>query len=134
MIRVFFFFLVGMLTIASGPCSSCVNDVVETAKAPTTNAAAVLKTRQCGSVEGWVVTVTPVGMPEREVFQAVVPHPVSVVETPHAIGIRWQSSTTLIISGPNWIRTHREDRGYDDIQIRYELNSVPYPADRASSQ
>lgn len=132
-LRLFGCLLAGMLTIASGPCSNCENNVVATANAPTTNAAAVLKTRQCGSVEGWVVTVTPHGMPEREVFQAVMPHPVSVVDAPHAIGVRWESATTLVISGPNWIRTHREDRGYGNVQIRYELNTVPYPAERANN-
>ncbi|HKO58151.1 MAG TPA: hypothetical protein VJ276_19945 [Thermoanaerobaculia bacterium] len=128
------YLLITTLTIAAVHCSTCTNNLVATAKAPVNQASATLKTRRCGSVDGWVVTLMPRDMSEQEIFQGVMPHPVSVAEAPHAIAIRWENDETLVISGPNWVRSHRREIEYGGVHIRYELTDVPYPAERANNR
>jgi hypothetical protein len=94
-----------LLSLFALHCASCVNQAVDAGQiAPGGASSAVMSTRKGGSVEGWVVTLTPTGLPKREVFQGEMPDPVSVDDVAHSVQLRWDSPSQLVIVVPRWVR------------------------------
>lgn len=109
-------------------CSSCRNfQLWQVAATGRSDAIATLSTRECGSVEGWIVKVRAAEMPEEEVFRGVMPPPISVSDLRTAVSVKWKGASELVVITPTWIQTTLVRREFGPIRITYEPNDVPYP-------
>lgn len=83
--------------------------------------------RKCGSVEGWVVAVSAGGGEEREVFQARMPHPISVDDAKDVVRIRWEGNDALVIEAPQWAESLERSDAVGSVAVRYVTSDVAYP-------
>jgi hypothetical protein len=118
--------LIAMLGTTIESCTTCRNDVVQE-QSNGSGITAIVKTRVCGSVEGWAVSLrSPARDVDEEIFLARMPHP-AVLDAPDSVSLSWRSDTELIVSAPAWVSCSRQATRWRGVSIQYVVNAIPYP-------
>ena len=127
--------LVAVLGSLVSGCSTCRNTFVSSAaEASPGDGVITLSTRECGSVEGWIVKLSVAGLGDQEIFRGVMPPPTSVSDVRDAVTVRWREGRQIVIATPKWILTTLVKHELGPIKITYESNDVPYPTPQSAGR